>query len=176
MFWHVWRDFPAFRATRNFSIFIQELVIFTITGISICLFKTCFDNNEIAHTLPAYPVKMGSFTVFAHIFLKFFRRSRATFWGLAGTFGPRATGWEPLLYTIPQHTIYYNYLFLFVIIHSIWNSPTKVSSQQLCPTLAMLDCTPLYADYLYLWLTHDYAKQSPHAANGRTISAGFDTF
>ena len=46
--------------------FQQELVIFTITGI-------------VSHTLPAYSVKMGSYTVFAHIFLKFFRRSRATF-------------------------------------------------------------------------------------------------
>ena len=31
---------------------------------------------------------MGSFTVFAHIFLKFFMRSRATFKGLAGHFWP----------------------------------------------------------------------------------------
>ena len=46
--------------------FYQEFAIFTITGIA-------------AHTLPAYPVKMGSFTVFSHIFLNFFRRSRATF-------------------------------------------------------------------------------------------------
>ena len=35
--------------------FSQKFVIFTITGIA-------------AHTLPAYPVKMGSFTVFAHVF------------------------------------------------------------------------------------------------------------
>ena len=41
-----------------------------------------------SHTLPAYPVKMGSFAVFAHIFLKFFRRLRATFWGQAGHFWP----------------------------------------------------------------------------------------
>ena len=41
-----------------------------------------------AHTLPAYPVKMGNFTVSAHIFLKFFRRSGATFQGLAGHFWP----------------------------------------------------------------------------------------
>ena len=30
----------------------------------------------------------GDFAVVAHIFLKFFRRSRATFWGLAGHFWP----------------------------------------------------------------------------------------
>ena len=46
--------------------FYQELVIFTIMGIA-------------SHTLLAYYIKMGSFIVFAHIFLKFFRRSRATF-------------------------------------------------------------------------------------------------
>ena len=50
----------------EFFDFYQELVIFTIMGIA-------------AHILPTYPVKMGSFAVFAHIFLKFFRRSSATF-------------------------------------------------------------------------------------------------
>ena len=34
------------------------------------------------------PCQNGSFAVFAHIFLKFFRRSRVTFWGLAGHFWP----------------------------------------------------------------------------------------
>ena len=89
-FWHVARDFSAFKATRNFSIFTKNyLVIFTITVIA-------------ANTLQAYPVKMRSFAVFAHIFFKFFRRSRATFWGLAGHFWPRATGWEPLMYIIDR--------------------------------------------------------------------------
>ena len=36
--------------------------------------------------LPAFSVKMGSFAIFAHKFLSFFRRSRAKFWGLAGNF------------------------------------------------------------------------------------------
>ena len=46
-----------FQRSKQHEIFDfhQELVIFTITGIT-------------AHTLPAYPVKMGNFTVSAHIF------------------------------------------------------------------------------------------------------------
>ena len=34
------------------------------------------------------PCQNGNFAVVAHISLKFFRRSRATFWGLAGHFWP----------------------------------------------------------------------------------------
>ena len=66
-----------FQDSKKLEIFrlSQKLVIFTITGIT-------------AHTLPVYPVKMGSFTVFAHVFYKFFRRSGATFQGLAGHFWP----------------------------------------------------------------------------------------
>ena len=41
-----------------------------------------------SYPILAYPVKIRSFTVFAHIFSKFFRRSRATFLGLAGHFRP----------------------------------------------------------------------------------------
>ena len=50
----------------EFFDFYLELVIFTITGIA-------------AHTPLAYPVKMEILPVVAHIFLKFFRRSIATF-------------------------------------------------------------------------------------------------
>ena len=59
-------SFDMFFQRSKQQDFYQELVIFTITGVAY-------------HTLPAYSVKMGSFTVFAHIFLKLFRRSRATF-------------------------------------------------------------------------------------------------
>ena len=73
-FWHVTRDFPAFKATRNFLIFLRI---------------SYFHHNEHSGSYPTgLPFQNGKFCSFAHIFLKFFRRSRATFWGLAGHFWP----------------------------------------------------------------------------------------
>ena len=48
-----------------------------------------FHHNGHSGSYPTgLPCQNGNFAVVAHIFLKFFRRSRATFWGLAGHFRP----------------------------------------------------------------------------------------
>ena len=48
-----------------------------------------FHHNGHSGSYPTgLPCQNGNFTVVGHIFLKFFRRSRATFWGLAGHFWP----------------------------------------------------------------------------------------
>ena len=67
-FWHVARDFPAFKATR----FSPRFVIFTITGIA-------------AHTLPAYPCQNGKFYIL-HIY----------FWISLGGRGPLLKPGGPL--------------------------------------------------------------------------------
>ena len=74
-----------FQRSKKLEIFRfpQKFVIFTITGIA-------------AHTLPAYPVKMGSFAVGG--LGPLFKAWRATF-------GPRATGWEPLAYRIYETAV-----------------------------------------------------------------------
>ena len=128
--------------------FYQELVIFTLTGIA-------------SHTLPAYSVKMRSFTVFAHIFLKFFRRSRATFWGLAGHFWPAGhrlgtTGLDRSLFVwwscapcchkpspcmLSCHTVY--------TLNHMYFSPTKFIPR---PTLEPVFNTLI--SYLPWWILH----------------------
>ena len=48
-----------------------------------------FHHNGHSGSYPTgLPCQNGNFAVVAHIFLKFFRRSRATFWGVAGHFWP----------------------------------------------------------------------------------------
>ena len=48
-----------------------------------------FHHNGHSGSYPTgLPCQIGNFAVVAHIFLKFFRGSRATFWGLAGHFWP----------------------------------------------------------------------------------------
>ena len=71
--------------------FQQELVIFTITGI-------------VSHTLPAYSVKREVLQ-FLHIYFWNSLGGRGPlFEAWRATFGPRATGWEPLVYSITNNT------------------------------------------------------------------------
>ena len=120
---------------------------------------------------------MGILTVVAHIFLKFLRdgRGQKLFEAWRATFGPRATGWEPLIYI--KYNFYsvnitsllrdfiesmwsliiiikINLLLLDAIAHSLWFNPSKLqlpTSNFLINSLVLVSSWTLLSPLMWTW-------------------------